>query len=56
MTEQQALQKMKSDIQLRGLSESTFKNYTRNVKPNNELSSNTTDEGSQRPSRCADER
>ena len=32
MTVQQALQKMKSDIQLRGLSESNFKNYTRNVK------------------------
>ena len=32
MTEQQALQKMKADIHLRGLSESTFKNYSRNVK------------------------
>lgn len=32
MTEQQALQKMEKDIQLRNLSESTYKNYMRNVK------------------------
>lgn len=32
MTEQQALKKMRDDILLRGLSESTLKNYTRNVK------------------------
>jgi site-specific recombinase XerD len=32
MTEQQALQKMERDIRLRNLSESTYKNYTRNVK------------------------
>jgi len=32
MTEQQALQKMKDDIRLRNLAESTYKNYTRNVK------------------------
>jgi site-specific recombinase XerD len=32
MSLQQALEKMKSDIQFRGLSESTLKNYTRNVK------------------------
>lgn len=32
MTEQQALKKMEKDIQLRGLAESTLKNYTRNVK------------------------
>ena len=32
MTEQQALQKMRDDIRLRGLSESTFKNYSYNVK------------------------
>jgi len=32
MTEKQALQKMWEDIRLRGLSESTFENYTRNVK------------------------
>lgn len=32
MTEQQALQKMWADIRLKGLSESTYKNYTRNVK------------------------
>ena len=32
MTEQQALQKMKKDIMFRGLAESTYKNYARNVK------------------------
>jgi len=32
MTEQQVFQKMKEDIQLRGLAESTLRNYTRNVK------------------------
>jgi site-specific recombinase XerD len=32
MTEKQALQKMKDDILLRGLSESTFRNYSYNVK------------------------
>lgn len=32
MTEKEVLQKMKADIRFRGLSESTIKNYTRNVK------------------------
>ena len=32
MTEEHALQRMKDDIRLRGLAESTYKNYTRNVK------------------------
>lgn len=32
MTEREALQKMEVDIRLRNLSESTYKNYTRNVK------------------------
>jgi hypothetical protein len=32
MTYQEALGKMGKDFRLRGLSESTFKNYTRNVK------------------------
>ena len=32
MTEKQAMQKMWADIRLRGLSESTFKNYTRNIQ------------------------
>lgn len=32
MTKQQALEKMRDDIQLRGLAASTLKNYTRNVK------------------------
>jgi site-specific recombinase XerD len=32
MTEQQALQKMKDDIQLRNLAESTLRNYTRCIK------------------------
>lgn len=32
MTEQEAIQKMWEDFRLRGLSESTFRNYTRNVK------------------------
>lgn len=32
MTEQQALQRMEKDIKLRGLAESTFKNYTRNLR------------------------
>lgn len=32
MTEQQVLERLKADIQLRGLSESTFKNYTRNLR------------------------
>jgi site-specific recombinase XerD len=32
MTEQQAIQKMWEDFRLRGLSESTFRNYTRRVK------------------------
>lgn len=32
MTEQQALQKMEWDIRLRNLAESTYKNYTRDVK------------------------
>jgi site-specific recombinase XerD len=32
MTEQEAIEKMQKDFRLRGLSESTFKNYTRNVK------------------------
>lgn len=32
MTEQQALQRMEKDIKLRGLAESTFKNYTCNLR------------------------
>jgi len=32
MTHQEAIEKMGKDFRLRGLSESTFKNYTRNVK------------------------
>ncbi len=32
MTEEQALQKMWEDIQLRNLAKSTYKNYTRNLK------------------------
>lgn len=32
MTEKEALQKMQEDFRLRGLSESTYKNYTRNVQ------------------------
>lgn len=32
MTEQQALQRMEKDIKLRGLAESTFKNYTSNLR------------------------
>ena len=32
MTEQEAIQKMWEDFRLRGLSESTFRNYTRNVR------------------------
>ena len=32
MTDQQAIQKMKEDLKLRGLAEGTFKNYARNVR------------------------
>ena len=32
MTEQQAIQKMKEDLKLRGLAEGTFKNCARNVR------------------------
>ena len=32
MTEQQAMQKMWEDFRLRNLSDSTFKNYTQNVR------------------------
>lgn len=32
MTEQQVLERLKADIKLRGLSESTLKNYTRNLR------------------------
>ena len=32
MTDQQAIQKMKEDLKLRGLVEGAFKNYARNVR------------------------